>query len=108
FAQWVIPQVLETFTKRLFKAGTTQHLFQYELSVWHREKQNYSSAYIVFVESIITYICEKAKVKWNDINNRKAAKNYILHYDNPEFEFSWNINIDLETQSEIKKIYTKA
>src|SRR5690606_26828861 len=78
FAQWVLPEVLDSFTKRLFKVGNQQYLFQYELSVWHREKQNYSSAYLVFVESIITYVCEKEEKDWKIKSNREDAKINIL------------------------------
>lgn len=108
FAQWVIPQVLETFTRRLYKAGTSQHLFQFELSVWHREKQNYGSAYIVFVESIITYICEKAGVNWNNFSNRENAKQLITKYDKRNFELAFNVEIDWKVRSEIREVYSKA
>jgi len=108
FAQWVIPQVLESFTKRLNKAGTTQHLFQYELSVWHREKQNYGSAYIVFVEGVITYICEKAKVDWKSKVNRENAKNVILTFDNNHQKQPFKLNLNTKVQSEIRNIYTEA
>lgn len=74
FAQWVLPDVLDSFVKRLHKAGNRQHMFQYELSLWHREKQNYSSAYIVFVESILTYVCEKEGKDWMRLDDREEAK----------------------------------
>jgi len=108
FAQWVVPQVLDSFVKRLFKAGTTQHLFQYELSVWHREKQNYGSAYIVFVESIITYICEKGKVDWKAKKNRENAKEVILTFDDYHKSYPFKLNLEWKVQSEIREIYTKA
>lgn len=74
FAQWVVPEVLQSFTQRLQKAGNQQWKFQYELSVWHKEKQNYSSAYIVFVESIITYVCEQKGWDWKQMGKRQQAK----------------------------------
>ncbi|MCO5232093.1 MAG: TIGR02221 family CRISPR-associated protein [Chitinophagales bacterium] len=81
FARWVVPEVLNSFTQRLFKAGNEQYRFQYELSVWHREKQNYASAYIVFTEAVITYVCEKEKLEWNKKENRNDAKLMISQKD---------------------------
>ncbi len=78
FAQWVLPEILNSFVKRLNKAGNQQYLFQYELSVWHKEKQNYASAYLVFVESIITYVCEKTENQWGLKDNREKAKIAII------------------------------
>lgn len=77
FAQWVVPEVLAAFTKRLQKAGQSQWRFQYELSKWHYERENYSAAYIVFVESIVTYVCEENDWKWNSFTKREEAKEKI-------------------------------
>lgn len=93
FAQWVVPQVLQVFTERLFKTGNKQYLFQFELSVWHREKQNFASAYIVFVESMITYVCERAGVNWNSYPNREDAKFSIRKYNSPNMKFDSNLPI---------------
>lgn len=92
FAQWVLPEVLNSFTTRLFKAGNQQYLFQYELSLWHKEKQNYSAAYLVFVESIITYVCEKEDKEWMSLSNRENAK----------------INITNNNVFGLRQIYSKA
>lgn len=78
FAQWVVPKVLSSFTKRLQKAGNSQWRFQFELSQWHRERENYSSAYIVFVESILTYVCEEKGWNWKEENKRNEAKKEIV------------------------------
>lgn len=78
FAQWVVPKVLSSFTRRLQKAGNSQWRFQFELSQWHRERDNYSSAYIVFVESILTYVCEEKGWDWKEKNKREEAKNEII------------------------------
>jgi hypothetical protein len=78
FAKMILPEVLGSFVKRLQSTGSSQHLFQYELSVWHREKKNFASAYIVFVESIITFVCEKMNRTWYEKFNRDKAKDEIM------------------------------
>lgn len=78
FAQWVVPKVLSSFTARLQKAGNSQWRFQFELSQWHRERENYSSAYIVFVESIITFVCEEKGWNWIEANKREEAKKELV------------------------------
>lgn len=92
FAGWVVPQVLNSFTQRLLRAGKEQHRFQYELSVWHTEKQNYASAYIVFTEAIITYVCEKENIDWKAKVNRDRVK----------------LKITQENVYGLKKIYEEA
>lgn len=77
FAKWVIPSVLESFIKPLQKAGTSNHLFQYHLSVWHYERRNYASAYIVFQEAMITFVCEEENANWNDMFCREQAKKQV-------------------------------
>lgn len=107
FAQWVVPQVLSSFTKRLFKAGNKQYIFQYELSVWHKEKQNYASAYIVLAESIVTYLCSMAGVAWLEKDNREAAKAFIQNYHDPKKDKSFYLDLSLDVQEELRKHYKK-
>lgn len=78
FGRMVIPNVLNSFVERLHKTGNDHYLFQLELSQWHYERKNYGSAFIVLVESFITYVCEKDDLKWNDKNNREMSKNRII------------------------------
>ncbi len=77
FAKWVIPSVLESFIKPLQQAGVSNHLFQYHLSVWHYQRRNYASAYIVFQEALITFVCEKEGTEWYEQGCREAAKQQI-------------------------------
>lgn len=79
FAKWVIPSVLESFIKPLQQAGVSNHLFQYHLSVWHYDRRNYASAYIVFQEALITFVCEKQGTKWHEQGCREAAKTQIKY-----------------------------
>jgi CRISPR-associated Csx2 family protein len=76
--QLVIPQVLKDFTGRLLPAQSkSQSAFQLQLSIWHRERKNYGAAYIVFVESLITWKCEENNTRWNSISAREVAKNSL-------------------------------
>lgn len=74
YAKFIIPEALNSFASRLEKHRNTQHLFQLELATWHFEKKNYSSAYIVFTEAIVTYECEKKGDDWKKIDQREDAK----------------------------------
>lgn len=51
--------------------------FQFKLSKWHKNHRNYSSAFIVFLESIITYVCEENGLEWEDMDNRQGIKDVI-------------------------------
>jgi CRISPR-associated Csx2 family protein len=77
FAKWLLPSVMSSFVDRLQKVGQIQHLFQFELAKWHYEKKNYSAAFIVFVESLITYVCYIKKLDWKSQKNRDEAKMHI-------------------------------
>lgn len=79
FAKWVIPSVLESFIKPLQQAGVFNYLFQYHLSVWHYQRRNYASAYIVFQEALITFVCEKEGTAWHEQGCREAAKQQIKY-----------------------------
>lgn len=81
FAQWVVPEVLASFAKRLQKVGGSNWKFQFELSQWHYERENFSSAYIVFVESILTFVCEHNGWKLDEKPKREAAKKLIIEKD---------------------------
>lgn len=78
-ASFILPPILLDFTNRLL-AAESQAQFQLELSIWHREKRNYASAYIVFVESLITYVCEQEGWNWQDLNDRNKAKTRLKDY----------------------------
>lgn len=83
FAKMIIPNIVGEFAKKLVQSvGNSQSLFQYNLAVWHYDHHNYSSAYIVFVEAIITFVCEKEGLNWKRYDHREEAKNKIKqpHY----------------------------
>lgn len=74
FAKWILPDVLSSFVKRLQKVANIHYHFQYELAKWHFEKKNYSSSFIVFVECLISYVCEKEQLDWKQQEHRVQAK----------------------------------
>lgn len=78
FAKWILPKTLNNFIDRLHKSGASQYKFQFELSCWHRDRKNYAIAYLVFVESIITYACETNKLDWSKKETRDEVKNEII------------------------------
>lgn len=80
FGKRILPQVLKSFTQRLQKAGNKQYHFQFELAKWHFEKKNFSASFLVFVESIISYVCELEKLDWKQQKNRVEAKKHILKH----------------------------
>ncbi|HHS95590.1 MAG TPA: TIGR02221 family CRISPR-associated protein, partial [Phaeodactylibacter sp.] len=75
-AKMFLPEVLLDFTKRMLDTKSNAE-FQLQLSIWHLEKKNYFSAYIVFVESLVTYVCEKKELDWTDKGKREKAKKIL-------------------------------
>lgn len=78
-AKLIVPPLLLDFTNRLSKAKS-QAKFQLELSIWHRQRKNYAAAYIVFVESLITHVCEEEQWNWQILFDRNQAKNRLRSY----------------------------
>ncbi|MDA8972505.1 TIGR02221 family CRISPR-associated protein [bacterium] len=72
-AKMILPPVLGDFTNKLLRSKT-QSRFQLELSIWHRKNKNYFSAFLVFTESLITYVCEQEFGKWAKLSYRGQAK----------------------------------
>ncbi len=75
-AKLIVPPVINNFTKR-FQNTRSKAKFQLELANWHYDNKNYSSAYIVLAESIVTHICELEGKDWTDRDDRRDAKNLI-------------------------------
>ena len=75
-AKMILPPLLLDFTKRLSEARTHTE-FQLELSIWHREKKNYAAAYLVYIESLITHVCEVRGFDWKNILDRRSANQLL-------------------------------
>ncbi len=54
----VIPPVFSNFIDR-FKDCKSGSDYQFELTRWHLDKRNYALAYMCFLETIVTFVCEK-------------------------------------------------
>lgn len=76
-ARMVVPMVIDEFLSH-FEGFSSHAQFQYRLAVWHFEKHNYASSYIVLVEAIISYVCEQNG--WNEYaqSDRDEAKNALF------------------------------
>ncbi len=73
--KYIIPAVLADLITRLNRAKGLSHAhFQFELSVWHREKTNFAAAYLVFVEAMVTFLCESKGLDWRDFDIRHNTK----------------------------------
>lgn len=78
FASLIVPSTINNFTKN-FKDTEKQSDFQLNLAEWHLKNRNYSSALLVFVEALITYVCERENIDWSVKENRATAKGKIIY-----------------------------
>ena len=72
-AEMLIAPIVREFSRE-FNPDQKTYLFQFKLAVWHRDHHNYSSAFIVLQESIISYICYLANWDEDKIEARENAK----------------------------------
>ena len=86
---YFVPDVVNSFTKKINTQKTRSHK-EYELANWHCEKKNYSSAYILLTECLVTYVCEKENLNPSKKDDRETAKNKILNND-PNYENMQNL-----------------
>ena len=75
-AEIVVQPIVEDYIKKMNL--TKRYLFQFNLAKWHFQKMNYSSSYICFTESIISYVCELAGLNDKSKNDREEAKNLMF------------------------------
>lgn len=76
-AKIVVNPIVEDYIKRMTPTDV-RYLFQYNLAEWHFQKMNFSSSYLCFVESIISYVCVQSGL--NDVKkeDRDEAKNILF------------------------------
>ena len=72
-AEMLIAPIVREFSRE-FNPDQKTYLFQFKLAVWHRDHHNYSSAFIVLQESIISFICYLANWDEDKIEARENAK----------------------------------
>jgi CRISPR-associated Csx2 family protein len=77
-AKLVLPTVFKSFTDQ-FSNLTKQSEYQLALANWHFVKKSYAESYLAFIESIVSYVCEKESLVVTDIQARSEAKGLILN-----------------------------
>jgi len=80
-AKMILPKILLDFTQRLIAAKSHTE-FQLQLSIWHREKKNYATAYLVYIESLTTYACEINGWDWKSYTDRIRANQFLRNSPN--------------------------
>jgi hypothetical protein len=69
----IVEKVINEFVTHF--GGIEKHSkFQFELARWYYSKNNFSSAYIVLSESVVTLICEQNGFSTTDKKDRDKAK----------------------------------
>ena len=75
-----ITPIVQSFISQ-FGANNTHSLFQLKVARWQLDHRKYAQAFLTIQESMITYVCEQNKLKWDDFDNRELAKS-LLSYQN--------------------------
>lgn len=69
----IVPETIKLYTDVL-KTDSDSY-FQFNLSKWHFEHKNYASAYMVLLEAILTYVCEKCQIDFgSSLKDSEFAK----------------------------------
>lgn len=75
-AQLTLMPIIERFTK-IFQGKEKIWQKQLALAEWHAENKHYGLAYIDLVEAIVSYVCEREKLKIDILDERDKAKDKI-------------------------------
>ncbi len=75
---YFVPELVNSFTKKINTKKTRSHQ-EYELAKWHYQNKNYSSAYILLTECMVTYVCEQDKLNPSRKLDRDTAKDKIIN-----------------------------
>ena len=70
-------RAIEGFRKN-FTETDHQSALQLRIATYHYHRQNYGMAYLVLVEAMITYMCERHHKNWRDLSDRKQAKGRLV------------------------------
>ncbi len=77
-AKLVLPTVFKSFTDQ-FSNLNKQSEYQLALANWHFAKKSYAESYLAFIESIVSYVCEKESLVVTNNLDRNHAKGLILN-----------------------------
>lgn len=83
-------QLLETSQK--INNLSKRYLQELELAEWHYKNKNYSNAYILLAESIVTYQCIQEDRNPSEVEDRNAAKESLRNLNNELGRISWEIS----------------
>lgn len=76
-----INPIVQSFINQFNVNGDNHSLFQLKVARWQLDHRKYAQAMLTAQESMITYVCEQNKLKWDDFDNRELAKS-LLSYQN--------------------------
>lgn len=79
---YFIPSDLYTTSQKLDQNTKARHLQELELATWHYKNKNYSNAYILLAEAIVTYECKRNGLDPGNKNDRDAAKESLSNPSN--------------------------
>lgn len=77
-AQMTVAPVINDFVSRFGNSKSNSN-YQYKLAKWHMDKHNYSVAYLVLTEAIITYVCEQCCYDDSNKSDRELAKDLLMN-----------------------------
>lgn len=94
----IISPVVDDFIRKfgVDKDADRQSLFQLKLADWQFNHKKYAQAYLTSNDAIISYVCEKNDLPWDDYESRELAKNALR-----------NKSSDLETTKEMQKWFKR-
>ncbi len=75
-AAYIVPKTVYAFLDR-FSDADTPALFQLKLAQWHIDHKHYGIAYILMLESVITYLCEQQGVAQDDKDAREQMRAWL-------------------------------
>ena len=74
-----INHVIQSFINKFNVDGDNHSLFQLKVARWQLDHRKYAQAMLTAQESMITYVCEQNKMKWDDFDNRELAKSLLSY-----------------------------
>lgn len=96
--QLTINPVINSFISRFSVPQGKHSLFQLKVAKWQLEHKKYAQSMLTINEAMITYICEKNGMEWNDYNMREMAKAALKYRQEAKM---------IRCDREFKQIYKK-
>ncbi len=96
--QLTIPPIVNNFINRFSVSNNKHALFQLKVAKWQLEHKKYAQAMLTLNEAMISYVCERNNLQWDDFDNREFAKAALKYKP---------VARSLRCDPELKKIYKK-